>query len=105
MDTLTNILAASLQMKSMSIFEAGMIICFGASWPFALWKTIKSKDVHGKSKRFMSLVLIGYIFGMIHKIVYNMDIIFWLYVITFMLVLADLILTVVYGKETNEIKK
>lgn len=105
MDNITNFLTASLQMKSMSIFEAGMIICFGASWPFALWKTIKLKDVHGKSKRFMSLVLIGYIFGMTHKIVYNMDIIFWLYVITFTLVLTDLILTVVYGKEADEIKK
>ena len=37
-------LTASLQVKSMSIFEAGMIFCFGASWPFALYKTFKTKS-------------------------------------------------------------
>ena len=27
----------------MSIFEAGMMICFGASWPIAVYKTYKAK--------------------------------------------------------------
>lgn len=98
-------LTASLQIKSMSIYEAGMILCFGASWPFALWKTVKTKDVHGKSKRFMVLVIIGYFFGMAHKIKYNMDIIFWLYVITFTLVLTDLILTIIYGRNIHNNEK
>ena len=27
----------------MSIFEAGMMVCFGASWPIAAYKTYKAK--------------------------------------------------------------
>ena len=47
----------SLQFKSMSFFEAGMLICFGASWPFAVAKTYKSKSVKGKSRLFLSLII------------------------------------------------
>ncbi len=98
-----DLLLASIQMKSMSIFEAGMLICFGASWPFALMKTIKTKDVKGKSKRFVALILIGYICGILHKILYNMDFVFWLYVANFLLVFADFALTILYGR--NNFKK
>ena len=31
----------------MSIFEAGMMVCFGASWPIAALKTYKCKCVLG----------------------------------------------------------
>ena len=41
----------------MSIFEAGMMVCFGASWPIAAYKTYKAKCVDGKSLRFSSLIL------------------------------------------------
>ena len=44
----------------MSIFEAGMMICFGAGWPVAVYKTWKAKCVSGKSLRFSYLVVIGY---------------------------------------------
>ena len=33
----------------MSVLEAGMMVCFGASWPFQVVKTFKSKEVGGKS--------------------------------------------------------
>ena len=36
----------------MSIFEAGMMVCFGISWPIAALKTYKCKCVHGKSIHF-----------------------------------------------------
>ena len=45
----------------MSIFEAGMLICFGISWPFAIAKVIKAKSVKGISLGFLNLVFIGYI--------------------------------------------
>ena len=41
----------------MSIFEAGMMVCFGASWPIAALKTYKCKCVHGKSLKFSLLIL------------------------------------------------
>ena len=37
-------LVQSFQVKSMSFYEAGMLICFGASWPFAVMKTFKTKN-------------------------------------------------------------
>jgi len=101
----SELISASFQIKSMSIFEALMLFCFGASWPFALRKTFKTKSVKGKSKRFLSLILIGYICGIIHKIFYNMDIVIWLYFINFVMISADLILTLIYQNrivENNE---
>ena len=79
-------LIQSFQIKTMSIFEAGMLICFGASWPFAVRKTFKTKSVKGKSKLFLILIILGYIFGMINKIQNSVDIVFWLYVINLLLV-------------------
>ncbi|MGM9993558.1 MAG: hypothetical protein ACI37R_02370 [Candidatus Avigastranaerophilus sp.] len=73
----------------MSFFEAGMLICFGASWPFAVMKTYKSKSVKGKSRLFLSLIILGYVFGIINKILNSMDIVFWLYVVNLLLVGTD----------------
>jgi len=76
----------------MSIFEIGMLLCFGASWPFAVAKTYKTKNVKGKSILFLSLVLIGYIFGIFHKIFYNYDNVIYLYILNGIMVLADIAL-------------
>lgn len=76
----------------MSIFEAIMLICFGASWPAAVYKTYKTKNVEGKSLLFLSLILIGYIAGMTHKVLNSFDFVFWLYVANFALVMCDFIL-------------
>ncbi|MDD3237739.1 MAG: hypothetical protein PHV37_06535 [Candidatus Gastranaerophilales bacterium] len=97
-----NILLQSFQIHSMSIFEAAMLICFGASWPFAVRKTFLTKQVKGKSKLFLSLIIIGYICGMIHKILYSMDIVFWLYVINLLLVATDFALVLKYRKEQQD---
>ena len=76
----------------MSIFEIGMLICFGASWPFAVVKTYKSKNVKGKSRLFLSLIILGYIFGIIHKFLHSMDYVIILYAINGLMVFADLLL-------------
>jgi len=76
----------------MSIFEIGMLICFGASWPFAVAKTYKTKNVKGKSILFLSLILIGYLFGILHKIFHSYDLVIYLYMINGLMVLADIIL-------------
>ena len=76
----------------MSIFEIGMLICFGASWPFAVAKTYKTKNVKGKSILFLTLVLIGYFFGILHKIFNNYDLVVYLYAFNGMLVLANIVL-------------
>ena len=96
------LLLQSFQMKSMSIFEAGMLICFGASWPFAVIKTYRTKHVKGKSRLFLSLIILGYIFGIINKILYSMDIVVWLYVLNLVLVSMDAFLVVIYKNREIE---
>jgi len=82
----------------MSIFEAGMLVCFGASWPAAVVKTYRTKNVKGKSRLFLWLVIIGYAFGMIHKIIYDYDLVLYLYVLNLLLVACDLVLVYKYRK-------
>jgi hypothetical protein len=76
----------------MSPFEAGMLICFGASWPLDIYKSLKSRSTAGKSVMFMFVLTVGYIFGIINKILYNHDIVLVLYVINLLLVSVDICL-------------
>ena len=90
----------------MSIFEAGMMVCFGASWPIAAYKTYKAKCVDGKSLRFSSLILLGYVFGIIHKILYSQDLVIILYILNKAFLLLDIGLHVKYkyfGKEKSNL--
>ena len=89
-------LIQSFQFKSMSFFEAGMLICFGASWPFAVMKTYKSKNVKGKSRLFLILIILGYVCGIVNKILNSVDIVFWLYIINLLLVGTDFVFCLIY---------
>lgn len=80
----------------MNIFEALMLICFGVSWPISVYKTLKTKQVAGKSRLFMIVVLSGYICGMIYKITGNFDWVFGLYLFNFCMVAVDLTLCHIY---------
>lgn len=89
-----------LNNPNFSYYEILMLICFGVSWPIALIKTYTSKTVKGKSFLFLFLILMGYIFGIIHKLIYNLDYVIWLYIINGVLVLADMALWFIY-KDNN----
>ncbi len=80
----------------LSVYEAIMLICFGASWPFALYKTFKTKSTKGKSAKFLILVIIGYLAGVIHKILYSYDFVIWLYVLNMIMVSSDLVMYIIY---------
>lgn len=80
----------------MSFYEAGMLICFGASWPMAVYKTYRSKSVEGKSLRFLLLVLLGYVFGIVHKFLYSLDAVLFIYFFNATLVIIDIVLYVYY---------
>ena len=79
-------------MDQLSIFEAGMVICFGLAWPANIYKSIKSRSTKGKSVLFLIIVILGYIFGITHKILYSRDIVLILYIINLLMVLVDLAL-------------
>lgn len=83
-----------------SYYEILMLLCFGISWPVAVMKTYKSKSVKGKSLLFLFLILLGYVFGIIHKVIYNLDYVIWLYVANGILVFADMALWFKY-KDNN----
>ena len=85
----------------MSIFEAIMLICFGFSWPSAIYKTIKAKNPAGKSVTFAWLVILGYTCGIAHKFFHSRDLVLWLYVLNTLMVATDLTL-VYYYKHKNE---
>jgi hypothetical protein len=80
----------------MSVFEAGMMICFGVSWPVAVYKTFKAKSVKGKSMTFSCLIMVGYICGVIHKIFFYYDWVLWLYLLNMLFVFTDMCLHLKY---------
>ena len=82
----------------MSIFEGIMLICFGASWPISILKSIRVKQVTGKSPLFLAVVSAGYVSGIIHKILYSLDWIIVLYIVNLMMILADLALYIHYSR-------
>lgn len=51
------------------LFEIGMIVCFGISWPLNLVKLLKSKTAKGTSLLFLFLIETGYISGIISKFI------------------------------------
>lgn len=82
----------------MSPFEIMMLSCFGISWPIAVIKSLRTKKATGKSVLFMSLILVGYIAGILHKLLYSFDFVIILYVFNLLMVLWDLVLTIVYQR-------
>jgi len=76
------------------VFEAMMITCFGAAWPFSIIKSYRSRTNKGKSLFFLCIVDIGYAAGIIHKIYWANDSVIWLYIINFAMVTIDIILYV-----------
>ena len=80
-----------------SFFEAAMMICFGVSWPLSIWKTYKVKNPSGKSIAFLWMVIIGYISGMVSKVVGGkIDWVIGLYALNAAMVGTDLILVYIY---------
>ena len=81
---------------NLRIFEIIMLVCFGSSWPFAVAKTLRTKVVKGKSPVFLVLILIGYIAGIINKLITNFDNVIWLYCLNGTMVLTEIALYIKY---------
>lgn len=50
------------------ILEVIMIVSFGASWPLNVIKSYKARTTKGKSFAFLCLIFVGYIAGIISKL-------------------------------------
>lgn len=77
---------------NMSIYEIIMLVCFGVAWPFSIYKSLKSKSTKGKSAMFMIVLIIGYISGVLNKLLVHYDNVIYLYIVNTLMVLTDLIL-------------
>ena len=51
------------------LFEIGMIVLFGISWPISAYRSYKVRTAKGKSVMFIMLIFFGYICGIISKII------------------------------------
>ena len=85
----------------MNIWVGIMLICFGASWPSAIIKTIRVKNPAGKSFIFMTLIILGYISGIIGHLSVNgtnsfRQWVFWLYIVDVLMVATDYMLSFYY---------
>jgi hypothetical protein len=76
--------------------EAGMLVCFGIAWPVDIYKTLRTRQVAGKSIGFMLIVLLGYVCGMAAKF-YRASLgeppetVTWLYALNAVLVSTDIL--------------
>ena len=54
-----------------SLLESGMLVCFGVSWPVSIAKTLRVRQVSGKSLGFLLLVFVGYLMGIAGKLAFT----------------------------------
>lgn len=86
----------------MSIYEILTMVCFGASWPFAIAKTLRSRTAKGKSFVFLWLLLLGYLFGVINKFVYTPgDWVVVLWILNGCMVAVDLALSIYFHRKNG----
>ena len=88
----------------MQIFEFIMLTCFGLSWPISVYKSIKSKSTQGKSIVFIIAIIIGYISGIIGKIVnHQLTYVLIIYCFNLIVVSVDLVLFFINRKNEKKI--
>jgi len=76
----------------MSVFEILMLVCFGAAWPVSIYKSLKTREVAGKSLPFLVIVLVGYFAGILHKLIFHYDLVVFLYILNALMVTTDIVL-------------
>lgn len=82
------------------ILEVVMLVCFGASWPFNVVKSYKTRSAKGKSVFFLYLIIVGYFAGIISKFINESYIsnfannwyVLFFYVLNLIMVSFDLVL-------------
>jgi hypothetical protein len=81
-----------------SALEAAMIIFFGISWPASVYKTVKTKNVKGKSLLFLCLVFTGYLFGIAAKALFDLNYVIVFYIVNLLFVGTDIFFYFKYRK-------
>lgn len=84
------------------IFETIMLVCFGCSWPFAIAKTVRTKTAKGKSIVFIALIFVGYMAGIIFKVIGHLDGVILLYITNGSLVFTEILLYFKYKQPADK---
>ncbi len=83
------------------LLEALTIFCFGLSWPISIRKSLISRTAKGKSLFFEVFLLLGYLCGIVRKIIQlsngmSSGFLFWLsfffYILNFVMITIDVLL-------------
>lgn len=74
------------------IFEIIMLLCFGAAWPASIHKSYTARTAKGKSIVFLGTIVIGYISGVINKLINAPDYVMYLYMLNLVMVSTDMVL-------------
>lgn len=91
-------------METAQLCEFLMLFAFGFSWPFAIIRTYRAKRVDGKSPAFMAIVLVGYVCGILARLLDGIPANDWLvfvYLLDMALVSTDLTLYFRYRNATR----
>jgi len=82
------------------IFEALMLVCFGAAWPFSIYRMLKTKQSRGKSIHFLIVILVGYLFGILFEYYGQRNLVILLYILNAVMISVDIALTLKYRERT-----
>lgn len=74
-----------------SIFEFFFFVFIAFAWPISISRMLRQKSTKGKSLFFSGIVLLGYAFGILHKLLYSPDWVIFVYMLDFALVATDII--------------
>ena len=80
-------------MPETKIFEMIMLICFGFAWPISIVKSWKTRSTKGKSLLFIIVLLLGYIAGIVNKLLNPpIDYVLFFYILNFIMIFIDLLI-------------
>ena len=74
------------------IFEVGMLLCFGAAWPTSVITSYRARTAVGKSLTFLLTIFVGYICGVINKLINGVDYVLAFYFVNMIFVGTDIVL-------------
>ncbi len=58
-----------MDLLATGVFEVGMMLCFAVAWPFNILRAYRARTAMGTSLPFMLIIEVGYILGILNKIV------------------------------------
>lgn len=75
-----------------SIFELLFFVFIAFAWPISMIRMLRNKSTKGKSLLFSCIILLGYVFGIGHKIFYDLDWVLIVYLLNAVLISADTVI-------------